>query len=271
MMSTEFVSNEHSLLVNSCGVNRVFEKKRGSVRPEGRRDYHMLYIAEGTCHAYINGAWCAAKKGSMLFYYPGERQEYYFDPKDRSVSYYVHFTGRDCEQKLNSLDLRRSPLFDIGKSVEVEHIFEKMILEHSLKQMAYEEYTAALLLRLLVTVARKKALVENKLQGEYSRYIQHALLYMYNHLQKSPSVKEISHEIGLCEGYFSHLFSAVMGMSPYAYMMTLRIEKAKDLLLNTDRFVSEIYADVGFVDQSHFSHFFKKKVGMSPSEYRKMK
>ncbi len=241
------------------------------MRLHGRKDYHMLYIAEGTCYANIGGVWCAAKKGSVLFYYPGERQEYYFDPKDKSVSYYVHFTGRDCDQKLTDLDLSQVSLIDIGKSAEVEQIFEKMILEHSLKQMGYQEYTSALLLRLMVVIARKKALVENKIQGEYSRYIQHALLFMYNNINKSPSVKQISQEIGLCEGYFSHLFSAVMGVSPYAYMMMLRIEKAKELLLNTDRFISEISADVGWGDQSHFCRFFKKKVGMSPSEYRKTK
>ena len=270
-MGTDFVSTAHSLLVNSCGIDRVFEKRRGSTRPHGRRDYHMLYIAEGVCHACVDDAWYTVKQGGVIFYYPGQRQEYFFEPQDNSVSYYVHFTGKDCEETLRRLDLTFVPVLDIGKSAELEVLFEKMIMEHALKQKAYEEYAASLLLGILAVVARKKALAESKINGEHSCYVQRALRFMYDNIGKELTVLDIATTIGLSEGYFSRLFSGAVGMSPYAYMMFLRMEKAKDLLLNADLAISEIARAVGFPDQNYFSRLFKKKVGASPSEYRRTK
>ncbi len=271
MSNTDIVSTDHSLLVNSCGINRVFEKRIGSVRPHGRHDYHMLYIAEGMCHACIEGVWHEVEQGGILFYYPGQRQEYFFDPQDKAISYYVHFTGKDCEQTLRRLDLRRFSVLDIGKNPEVESIFAKMIQEHTLKQRAHEEYSASLLLGLLAVIARKNALLQNKISGEHTRYVQRAIRFMYEGIGKELSVSDVCLEIGLSEGYFSRIFRSAVGMSPYAYMTLLRIEKAKDLLLNTDLSISEIGQAVDFCDQSYFSRFFKKRVGISPSAYRKIK
>ena len=49
MISTERISDQ-PLLINSCGVDYTQEKSRGSLRPNGRVDYHLLYVHEGSCH-----------------------------------------------------------------------------------------------------------------------------------------------------------------------------------------------------------------------------
>ncbi|WP_354498666.1 helix-turn-helix domain-containing protein [Paenibacillus favisporus] len=58
-------------------------------------------------------------------------------------------------------------------------------------------------------------------------------------------------------------------VSPYQYLLQVRIGKAQELLLATNRPLADIAAEVGFEEYSHFLATFRKIVGMSPSHYRK--
>lgn len=67
----------------------------------------------------------------------------------------------------------------------------------------------------------------------------------------------------------NRLFSKQMGMGIIAYRNHLRVEKAKILLLTTDKSVEEISDDVGFSDKYYFSKFFKRIVGVSPKHFKR--
>jgi AraC-like DNA-binding protein len=57
-------------------------------------------------------------------------------------------------------------------------------------------------------------------------------------------------------------------MTPILYLNWIRIEKAKDLLENTDTSISEISELIGFQSIHYFSRYFKKKENCTPTEYR---
>ena len=59
------------------------------------------------------------------------------------------------------------------------------------------------------------------------------------------------------------------GMSAARYLNHFRIQKACDLLANTDALIKHLSWKVGFRDSNYFCRVFKKEVGMSPTEYRK--
>lgn len=69
-------------------------------------------------------------------------------------------------------------------------------------------------------------------------------------------------------GHLSRQFRATYGESPYAYLMTRRIERAMALLRRGDRTVTEVCFDVGSSSLGTFSTRFTELVGMSPSAYR---
>ena len=77
MISTERISDKTSLLLNSCGIDRTEATRRGSVRPQGRVDYHLLYIARGECHVVLSDGAHTVGDGGLIFFFPGERQEYF--------------------------------------------------------------------------------------------------------------------------------------------------------------------------------------------------
>ena len=69
-------------------------------------------------------------------------------------------------------------------------------------------------------------------------------------------------------GHFSRSFRAAFGQTPYHYLMTRRIERAKALLRRGDVPVTEVCYAVGFVSPGSFSSRFTELAGVSPSEYR---
>ncbi len=269
MISTERMSDKRHLLLNSCGIEHIYGKTRGALREKGRVDYHLLYIAEGVCHVRLDGETCSVGAGNVIVFLPNAPQEYYFDGDELSVSYYIHFTGSDCRQLLSELGLNKTGVYAIGKSLEFEKVFDGMLLEYSLKRNDYELLCEALLQQLLVILSRRIRLSSEGLDSEQVRQIHGAMEYMYRNISSELSVEDIAKSCYRSVGYFSHLFKDIAGVSPHRYITSLRMEKAKELLSDTELSVAEIGEAVGFTDQNYFSRAFKAHTGISPLAYRK--
>lgn len=259
------------LLLNSCGIEQIQKRSiKGSLRPDGRVDYHILYISQGVCNVKKHNEWQCAKAGSLILFRPHERQEYYFDADFESVSYYIHFTGRDCEKVLKQLGLYDIEVFDMGVSRDFEEIFERMQAEYAAKYYAYEYSCAAFLLQLFTVAARRLECAEKLISTQNEERIRHAIDLISCRIAQKLSVKEIAKECYMSIGYFAHLFRESVGMSPYAYFTLLRLEKAKELLSYTNVPIGAVGEAIGYNDQNYFSRFFKKQVGVTPTEYRKL-
>jgi AraC-like DNA-binding protein len=72
----------------------------------------------------------------------------------------------------------------------------------------------------------------------------------------------------MSSGHFSRSFRAAFGETPYSYLMTRRIERAKALLRRGDLSVTEVCFEVGCTSLGSFSSRFTELVGVSPSAYR---
>ena len=64
-------------------------------------------------------------------------------------------------------------------------------------------------------------------------------------------------------------FKDAFGVTPFEYLTAVRVRRAEQLLLETDRSVADIAQDCGFYDSSHFTRFFRRVTGRAPSAYRK--
>jgi AraC-like DNA-binding protein len=69
--------------------------------------------------------------------------------------------------------------------------------------------------------------------------------------------------------HFSRSFRRTFGETPYQYLLTRRIERARHLLRSTDMQVAEVCLAVGFTSVGSFTSTFRRHVGMSPTEYRR--
>jgi len=81
-------------------------------------------------------------------------------------------------------------------------------------------------------------------------------------------VPAIASSAAMSTGHFSRSFKAAFGENPYSYLMTRRIERAKDLLRRGDMSVTDVCFAVGCSSLGSFSSRFTELVGESPSAYR---
>lgn len=92
--------------------------------------------------------------------------------------------------------------------------------------------------------------------------------YIENHYTEPLTVPMLCGMMYISKSKLYHLSVLAFGMGVTDYIRHKRIEKAKDLLLKTNRSVAQIGREVGFEDANYFTRIFKKEEGMTPKEYR---
>jgi AraC family transcriptional regulator len=88
-------------------------------------------------------------------------------------------------------------------------------------------------------------------------------------LSGSLSLADLSSACRLSCSHFSQAFRQTVGCPPHQWLLTQRVERSKQLLLNTDQPLSEIALVTGFADQSHFTRVFSQRVKVSPGVWRR--
>jgi AraC-like DNA-binding protein len=86
--------------------------------------------------------------------------------------------------------------------------------------------------------------------------------------QQNITLASISRQVGMSSFYFCKQFKKTTGVNYTDYVSRVRVEKAKNLLLNPNYRVSEIGYEIGFKSLTHFNRVFKRIVRESPTEYR---
>jgi len=98
--------------------------------------------------------------------------------------------------------------------------------------------------------------------------ITRAKKYIEEHHTEDISLGEVAKSVHTSLYYFCKIFKKHTGLHFTEYVSRIRLEKAKNLLLNPNLRISEIAYEVGFQSLTHFNRVFKKIVGQSPTEYR---
>jgi AraC-like DNA-binding protein len=105
-------------------------------------------------------------------------------------------------------------------------------------------------------------------QGEDGSILR-AKQYIALNYQNPLRLDDVAQHVGLSAPYFSIKFRKCTGSTFVEYLTGLRMERAKELLLSTNRKVLDIATAVGFQDARHFSRIFKKYMGVLPTEFRR--
>lgn len=134
-----------------------------------------------------------------------------------------------------------------------------------------KEYEA--MVRLLVIFAQHLSLVSNQLLVQQTNAeppaITQAKKFIQEHQSEDITLSQVAKSANASTFYFCKMFKKATGLHFTKYLARVRIEKAKNLLLNPNLRISEIAYEVGFQSLTHFNRVFKKIVGQSPTEYRK--
>lgn len=111
---------------------------------------------------------------------------------------------------------------------------------------------------------------EDDIAAQNNMIIERASKYIHqNYAQKGLTLNEIAQRNHVSPNYLSYLFKKITGFNLWEYVVKLRMEESKRLILHTDLRRYEISEQVGYESPEHFSKIFKKYYGISPSEMKK--
>ncbi len=103
----------------------------------------------------------------------------------------------------------------------------------------------------------------------YQRIVS-AKLFMDKNFHEPIDLETISRQALLSRFHFHRLFTRIYRRTPHQYITQVRMEKARLLLNDDDKSVTEICNEVGFESLGSFSTLFKKEIGFAPQYYRNM-
>lgn len=267
---TDFKDNSTPLVVGSCGTYRLKTRpKLPTYRQKGRRDYQILYVANGKTHFWFDGREEIVSAGHMVLYKPEEIQKYVYYLEDNPEVFWIHFTGSDVKNILAyhgiSLD---EHVFYCGVLPDYKALFRKIIQELQLCRYGYENYIASLFNDILLLVDRQQH-EQKKATGNVQEQIEHAAAYFNENYNTKISIDDYAESLHISTNWFIHNFKQYAGMSPAQYILSLRMVNAQSLLERTTYNIKEISEIVGYENPLYFSRVFKKEIGKSPTQYRK--
>ncbi|MBP3887099.1 MAG: helix-turn-helix transcriptional regulator [Cellulosilyticum sp.] len=140
----------------------------------------------------------------------------------------------------------------------------------------YDRYTdeilQGMLFHLFTLITKYKEMPSNAVPISFetkNESIIKALEYLSTYMQDAPSMEAVASYVGLTPSYFSRLFKKSTGKTFSEYVLFLRLQSSRILLMQTDLSVQQIAEQIGLCNGNYLSNLFKKYYLESPSEFRK--
>lgn len=233
------------------------------------QEYQINYITDGSGIFETSTDQFQVVPGSMLILRPGMWHRYKPDPNTGWNEHYLGFNGDFCSHLFNEGFFQSGkPVLYVGFQESLLKLFLEIIQLVKDEKTGHQQVAAAntiLILSKILSVVRNQEFAGKSIE----RTIRKACLYFRENLNTNVNIEELADELNVGYSYFRQMFRKYTGISPTQYHLSLRIQKAKDLLVSTDQSFKEIAIDLGFESYFYFSRIFKDKTGKSPMEFRK--
>ncbi|MDD5698144.1 MAG: AraC family transcriptional regulator [Victivallaceae bacterium] len=243
---------------------RLYDKTDYYCCGRTRDDYLLLLTLDGKAWVKEGARRKTLCKGSWFLLRPKVIHSYR-DILPWSFAY-LHFRGAMIDRVLEMLFFfKRENLGFSQSSAGAQDLLLRLLVQAEDVTLSGEVLRNALLLELLA------CLHVNYCENNYGREsLASAYEYINEHPNRELDLSFLAGQAGMSRFHLVRSFKAKYGEPPIRYLRKLRIEKAKNLLLQepADRKIYEIAATAGFNDPLYFSRIFKQCTGMSPEKFR---
>ena len=249
-------------------AGHFYGRSRFATARTDKESYILFYTMAGAGLIEQDAQQVELPAGSALLLNCRTPQSYCTAPGQESWQHYwVHLDGAGVANMAETL-LPQNRLTPVRVSGwEMQPLFESIFAEWDRGTVAAQIETGLTLHRMLALLAARL------LAGDASRsnraLIEQATGYIRAHYAEPLSLDALLAQTPVSKSWFLRLFRQYTGTTPYNFLLSTRITRAKELLVLTDFAVSEIAHQVGFGDESNFSTRFTAMVGQSPQQYRK--
>lgn len=269
--------------VLNAGCNRIgaYEDYPATEHPahhyfnwnQGRilNEYQIIYIAAGDgLFESVNCKRQPVREGTILFLFPGEWHRFKPEPQKGWDEFWIGFKGGIIEHIVQHQFLsKKNAVVKVGLSEKIIQLFENVIEITKEERTGYQPLVSGIVMHLLGVI---HSLTRQQLYtGEdiTESIINKARIIFRTNTDQEINIEEVAKELCVSYAWFRKAFKTYTGIAPHQYLLQLKIEKAKMLLLNRSRSIKEIAFSLNFESAFYFSKLFKEKAGVSPKEYRK--
>lgn len=183
--------------------------------------------------------------------------------------YWIHFKGAGAKaiyDILNPDSISNVPINNRLFTAQIERILE-MTEDDSL----YSSLELSFALHGILNTAIKSSMenTHDNSRSDYDSEIEKSIEYIKENYRRDISIEDMVEELHISKYHFIRIFKRIMGVTPYKYLSSYRINESKTILRTTNKSVLETALDCGFNDAGNFILQFKKHTGISPTQYRR--
>ena len=191
-----------------------------------------------------------------------------FFPKGTEYEMYVEREGECTVIELNVADADKLPVASLytGGDKDIFATVKNIVHYWTLRGPAYRSKCLSELYSLLTQISSIQSF-SNSLAGKYGLIHRSVKFIEANYNRQDLYTPMLAEMSGMGETYYRSIFISVFGVAPTRYIQQYRVDKAKELLVNTNASIEEIAEKVGFANSSYFCKVFKALTGLTPSEF----
>ena len=242
-----------------------FTWERGRILNE----FQINYITHGQGIYETETGRYQVRSGSLMVTRPGMWHRYRPDKKSGWTENYIGFDGtipRDIFSQDRSWSER--VIFHIGNREEFIDTYHKIFEMIQEEKPGFQQVASGMIMKLLgliVSLEKQRNFSGKRME----KVIREVCFEIRENIGKDVDFKRYAEDNHMGYSYFRKMFKQYTGIAPVQYQLDLKIRRAREMLVSTDRTIKEIAYDLGFQSIHYFSRIFKKKTGMAPSEIRK--
>ncbi|MEN0057031.1 MAG: AraC family transcriptional regulator [Mucilaginibacter sp.] len=247
-------------------THHSFNWEKGRVLQE----YSLVYVTGGSgiYNSQATGD-IPIESGSVIAIFPNIRHRYRPNLQTGWKEYWIGFRGAFMSNLVDHEFFDPlCPVFNIGYSENMIHLYEQVIDTINKEKPGYQPLVSGAAMYLLGQVysSSKQSALR---QDETGTMIDRARHIMRANLESKLCPQDIANQLQISYSRFRKTFKEYTGMAPIQYQIQLRLEKAKEELVNSSRPIKEIAYALNFESTQYFSNLFKEKTKLTPLEFRK--
>ncbi|WP_018757466.1 AraC family transcriptional regulator [Paenibacillus terrigena] len=248
---------------------RMFKSpKSWFMAPQGFKQYQLLYGVAGMAENIVDGNTYVMRKGDVYLIPPNAILSQHPCPADPFTGITVTFHFGRWESPLETI-LGRGPYLGNDENGSLHGMFISLI--HAIKKhhLSSNMLAQGLLLQIIYQFAQNRPALEAPTASttKVNAKMVQICNYMKENYRQAIRLDTLSAITGLSRNYIIRQFRKCYGSTPADYLASIRIEKAKQLAIQTDLTITEIANLVGYADLHSFSRMFKKRMQMSLSQF----
>lgn len=236
--------------------------------PYIRSKYVIHFVNSGKGRFYVKGNIYELSEGQMFIIYPGLETKYQADSDDPWSYTWIGFSGYEASHVVKMMGFtEETPVLSVENMDDVSSAVHKILASRDLTMANRLRRTAAFMDILAMLIEQNR---NSFVPQKYSqiKYVSMAAEMIANSYNKKLKIAEIADAVGVNRSYLSNIFKRELNMSPQEFLINFRLEKAAQMLKETEEPIGSIASTVGYTDALTFSKAFKQKYNMTPTEYR---